>query len=149
MTTRSRAAAHQDLDLRHGGGAVSNVFGNFFLKRGMPAELPDPFAYITVLFRPWVTWRGVADPVDALPHDAPELGGSELRAAGDVHRLRAGGAHGPLFSGGADRTAERWAGIVLIVAGVTLVRLGRRGATAPARREAGDEPWQRAFAPQA
>lgn len=32
----------------------SNVFGNFFLKRGMPAELATPLEYITVLFRPWV-----------------------------------------------------------------------------------------------
>ena len=32
----------------------SNVFGNFFLKLGMPAELPTPLAYITVLFRPTV-----------------------------------------------------------------------------------------------
>src|SRR5689334_19995726 len=33
----------------------SNVFGNFFMKRGMPAELATPLEYITVLFRPWVT----------------------------------------------------------------------------------------------
>src|SRR5438105_11103476 len=32
----------------------SNVFGNFFLKRGMPAQLATPLEYITVLFRPWV-----------------------------------------------------------------------------------------------
>src|SRR5690242_1218613 len=34
---------------------LSNVFGNFFLKRGMPAELAGPLQYITVLFRPSVT----------------------------------------------------------------------------------------------
>src|ERR1051325_10687351 len=34
---------------------LSNVFGNFFMKRGMPAELPTPLAYITVLFQPWVS----------------------------------------------------------------------------------------------
>ena len=33
----------------------SNVFGNFFMKRGMPAELATPLEYITVLFRPWVS----------------------------------------------------------------------------------------------
>src|SRR3954451_21356369 len=33
---------------------LSNVFGNFFMKRGMPAELATPLEYITVLFRPWV-----------------------------------------------------------------------------------------------
>src|SRR6476661_4526430 len=34
---------------------LSNVFGNFFMKRGMPAELSTPFEYIAVLFRPWVS----------------------------------------------------------------------------------------------
>jgi hypothetical protein len=34
---------------------LSNVFGNFFLKFGMPAELASPLDYITVLFRPWVS----------------------------------------------------------------------------------------------
>ena len=34
---------------------LSNVFGNFFMKRGMPAELASPLAYITVLFQPWVS----------------------------------------------------------------------------------------------
>ena len=32
----------------------SNVFGNFFLKRGMPPALATPLEYITVLFHPWV-----------------------------------------------------------------------------------------------
>ena len=32
----------------------SNVFGNFFMKRGMPAQLANPLQYITVLFQPWV-----------------------------------------------------------------------------------------------
>ena len=31
---------------------LSNVFGNFFMKRGMPARLASPLDYITVLFRP-------------------------------------------------------------------------------------------------
>ena len=33
----------------------SNVFGNFFMKRGMPPELSTPLEYITVLFQPWVS----------------------------------------------------------------------------------------------
>src|SRR6185503_14904119 len=33
---------------------LSNVFGNFFMKRGMPAQLATPLEYITVLFQPWV-----------------------------------------------------------------------------------------------
>ncbi len=34
---------------------LCNVFGNFFMKRGMPAELATPVEYVTVLFRPWVS----------------------------------------------------------------------------------------------
>jgi len=34
---------------------LSNVFGNFFLKKGMPADLPTPWSYVTVLFHPLVT----------------------------------------------------------------------------------------------
>src|SRR5690242_6815508 len=34
----------------------SNVFGNFFLKRGMPAALGEPADYILVLFRPMVAF---------------------------------------------------------------------------------------------
>jgi drug/metabolite transporter (DMT)-like permease len=33
---------------------LTNVSGNFFLKRGMPAALSTPLDYITVIFRPWV-----------------------------------------------------------------------------------------------
>ena len=33
---------------------LTNVFGNFFMKRGMPARLPSPLSYITVLYQPWV-----------------------------------------------------------------------------------------------
>src|ERR1700676_5216049 len=38
---------------------LSNVFGNFFLKRGMPSDLPTPLSYITALFEPWAA-LGVA-----------------------------------------------------------------------------------------
>ena len=34
---------------------LSNVFGNFFMKRGMPAQLNSPLEYITVLFQPSVS----------------------------------------------------------------------------------------------
>ncbi|HLK47559.1 MAG TPA: hypothetical protein VKT49_05460 [Bryobacteraceae bacterium] len=35
---------------------LSNVVGNFFLKRGMPASLAGPEDYILVLFRPMVSF---------------------------------------------------------------------------------------------
>ena len=38
---------------------LSNVFGNFFMKRGIPGPLESPLDYITVLFRPYVA-LGVA-----------------------------------------------------------------------------------------
>ena len=44
---------------------LSNVFGNFFMKRGMPAQLTTPLEYVTVLFRPWVA-LGVALLIHAL-----------------------------------------------------------------------------------
>jgi drug/metabolite transporter (DMT)-like permease len=37
----------------------SNVFGDFAMKRGMPASLDTPLSYITTLFQPWVA-LGVA-----------------------------------------------------------------------------------------
>ncbi|MDE3164969.1 MAG: hypothetical protein KGN36_04110, partial [Acidobacteriota bacterium] len=35
---------------------LSNAFGDFFMKRGVPdsAHLSTPLQYITVLFQPWV-----------------------------------------------------------------------------------------------
>jgi len=35
---------------------LSNVFGNFFMKRGLPesAQLSTPLEYIGALFQPWV-----------------------------------------------------------------------------------------------
>jgi uncharacterized membrane protein len=100
---------------------LSNVFGNFFMKRGMPAELSSPVEYITVLFRPWVTlgvlllilwmlsrmallsWADLSYvlPVTSIGYVLVALTGKLL-----LHE---------------DITGKRWAGILLIVAGVALV----------------------------
>ena len=92
---RIRAAAHQDLDLRHRGGAEQRL--RQFLPEARHARgTAHALAYITVLFQPWVALGvAAADPVDDVAHGAAELGRSELRAAGDLHRLRAGGAGRP------------------------------------------------------
>jgi drug/metabolite transporter (DMT)-like permease len=105
----------------------SNVFGNFFLKKGMPAELPTPWSYITVLFQPWValgvvllilwmmsrmTLLSWADLSYVLPVTA--IGYVLVALAGRIFLQE----QIPL---------KRWAGIVLIVAGVALVS----GGTAP------------------
>jgi drug/metabolite transporter (DMT)-like permease len=103
---------------------LSNVFGNFFLKKGMPAELPTPWSYITVLFQPWValgvvllilwmmsrmTLLSWADLSYVLPVTA--VGYVLLALVGHVFLAE----QIPL---------KRWAGIVLIVAGVAMVSLG-------------------------
>jgi drug/metabolite transporter (DMT)-like permease len=100
---------------------LSNVFGNFFLKRGMPPELPTPLDYITVLFRPWValgvvllilwmlsrmallSWADLSYvlPVTSIGYVLVALAGRLLLNEQITHR--------------------RWMGIVLIVAGVALV----------------------------
>jgi drug/metabolite transporter (DMT)-like permease len=100
---------------------LSNVFGNFFLKRGMPADLPTPQAYITALFQPsvalgvvlLVTWMlsrmallSWADlsyvlPVTAIGYVLVALVGKLLLNE--------------------EISFKRWAGIVLIMGGVALV----------------------------
>jgi len=105
---------------------LSNVFGNFFLKRGMPAELPTPFAYIAALFQPWValgvallilwmmsrmallSWADLSYvlPVTSIGYVLVALAGKLL-----LHEVISG---------------KRWAGISLIMIGVALV-----GGTAP------------------
>ena len=102
----------------------ANVFGNFFLKLGMPAELPTPLAYITVLFQPWVSlgvfllvlwllarmallsWADLSYvlPVTSVGYVLVALTGKIL-----LHEAI---------------SAKRWAGILLIVAGVALVSGG-------------------------
>jgi drug/metabolite transporter (DMT)-like permease len=116
---------------------LSNVFGNFFLKRGMPAELPTPLAYITVLFQPWVSlgvillilwmlsrmallsWADLSYvlPVTSVGYVLVALAGKVL-----LHE---------------QITSKRWAGIVLIVAGVALVSGGSVPQTAPRAGAAG------------
>lgn len=100
---------------------LSNVFGNFFLKRGMPADLPTPLAYLSALFQPsaalgvllLVTWMlsrmallSWADlsyvlPVTAIGYVLVALVGKLLLNE--------------------EISLQRWAGIVLIVGGVALV----------------------------
>jgi len=102
----------------------SNVFGNFFLKKGMPRELPTPWSYITVLFQPWValgvvllvlwmmsrmTLLSWADLSYVLPVTA--IGYVLVALVGRVF------LHEQI-------SLKRWAGIALIVAGVALVSFG-------------------------
>jgi len=99
----------------------SNVFGNFFMKRGLPSELGGPLDYIAVLFQPsvalgvlllllWMLARMAlfswADLSYVLPVTA--LGYVFVALAGKVFLAE-------------HITAQRWAGIALIMLGVAVV----------------------------
>jgi uncharacterized membrane protein len=105
----------------------SNVTGNFFLKRGMPAELSTPAAYITVLFRPMVT-LGVLLLILWLASRLALLSWADLSyilpvtSVGYVLVALAG-----RYFLNEQISAKRWLGIGLIMAGVALVS----GGTAP------------------
>jgi drug/metabolite transporter (DMT)-like permease len=100
---------------------LSNVFGNLFLKRGMPADLPTPLSYITALFQPWAA-LGVALLVLWLISRMALLSWADLSyvlpvtSIGYVLVALAGKAFLHEAIG-----AKRWSGILLIVAGVALV----------------------------
>jgi drug/metabolite transporter (DMT)-like permease len=112
---------------------LSNVFGNFFLKRGMPGELATPLEYITVLFQPWVA-AGVlllilwmlarmallswADLSYVLP--VTSIGYVLVAIVGHIFLAE-------------QITGTRWAGIALIMLGVALVSGGTEPQTAPDR----------------
>jgi uncharacterized membrane protein len=103
---------------------LSNVFGNFFLKKGMPAELPNPWSYITVLFQPWVA-LGVVLLILWMMSRMTLLSWADLSYVLPVTSI------GYVLVAIVGRiflqeqiSFKRWAGIVLIVAGVTLVSLG-------------------------
>jgi uncharacterized membrane protein len=105
----------------------SNVFGNFFLKSGMPAQLEGPLDYITVLFRPTVT-LGVLLLILWLASRMALLSWADLSYVLPVTSI------GYVLVAIAGRlllheqiTAKRWTGIALIMAGVALVS----GGTAP------------------
>jgi uncharacterized membrane protein len=111
----------------------SNVFGNFFMKRGMPAQLATPVEYITVLFHPWVS-LGVLLLIVWLLSRMALLSWADLSyvvpvtSVGYVLVAIAGKVllHEQI-------TMKRWTGIGLIVAGVALVSGGSAPQTAHLR----------------
>jgi uncharacterized membrane protein len=103
---------------------LSNVFGNFFLKSGMPAQLDSALDYITVLFRPTVT-LGVLLLILWLASRMALLSWADLSYVLPVTSI------GYVLVAIAGRvflheqiTVRRWAGITLIMAGVALVSGG-------------------------
>jgi len=114
---------------------LGNVFGNFFMKRGMPAELPNPLAYITALFQPWVSLGVILLILWMLSRMA-------LLSWADLSYVLPVTSIGYVLVALAGRvllneqiTSTRWAGILLIVAGVALVSVGSTPQTANVRRE--------------
>ena len=103
---------------------LSNVFGNFFLKKGMPADLPTPWSYIRVLFQPWVA-LGVALLILWMMSRMALLSWADLSYVLPVTAIGyvLVAVVGRLFLQ-EQIPFKRWAGIVLIVAGVALVSLG-------------------------
>jgi drug/metabolite transporter (DMT)-like permease len=103
---------------------LSNVFGNFAMKHGMPAELDTPLAYIAALFRPWVA-LGVALMIVWMMSRMALLSWADLSyvlpvtSVGYVLVAIVGKVllHEQI-------TPKRWAGIALIMAGVALVGRG-------------------------
>ncbi len=100
---------------------LSQVFGNFFLKRGMPSDLPTPISYITALFQPWAA-LGVALLVLWLISRMAMLSWADLSYVLPVTSI---GYVLVALMGTAflhERIGiKRWSGILLIVAGVALV----------------------------
>jgi uncharacterized membrane protein len=110
---------------------LSNVAGNFFLKRGMPESLGGPLEYIAVLFRPWVA-VGVALLILWMLSRMALLSWADLSYVLPVtsigYILVALAGHVFLDE---RITATRWTGIALIAAGVALVGVGTEPQTAP------------------
>jgi uncharacterized membrane protein len=111
---------------------LSNVLGNFFLKLGMPADLPTPLSYITVIFRPWAA-LGVALLIFWMISRLTLLSWADLSYVLPVTSI---GYVLVAISGrfflNEQITPARWTGILLIMSGVALVSIG----TAP-RMESG------------
>ena len=114
----------------------SNAFGNFFMKRGLPdsARLATPLDYILMLFQPWVA-AGVGLLILWQLSRLALLSWADLSYVLPVTSIGyvVVALLGRLMLG-EDITPRRWAGIVLIMAGVALVSLG--SPTTVSRRQA-------------
>lgn len=111
---------------------LSNVLGNFFMKRGLPASLDTPFDYLAALFRPQVS-LGVALLILWMLSRMTLLSWADLSYVVPVTSIGyvLVALMGRIFL--EERiTTRHWVGIALIVAGVSMVG---RGAPQTARGE--------------
>ncbi len=112
---------------------LSGVFGNYFLKLGMPPKLPTPLEYITALFHPFVA-LGVVLLVAWMLTRMALLSWADLSYVLPVTSV--GYALVAILGKvllNEQITATRWGGIALIVAGVALVGFGTAPQTGHAR----------------
>jgi len=100
---------------------LSNVFGNLFLKRGMPAQLSTPLDYIAALFQPSVT-------LGVLLLILWMLSRMALMSWADLSFVLPITSIGYVISAMMGRffldehiSPQRWAGTLLIMAGMALV----------------------------
>ena len=105
---------------------LSNAFGDFFMKRGIPdsAQLATPLQYVTVLFQPWVAIGVVLLIVWQMSRMA-------LLSWADLSYVLPVTSVGYVvvaligrFLLNEDISMKRWTGIALIMAGVALVGAG-------------------------
>jgi drug/metabolite transporter (DMT)-like permease len=115
----------------------SNAFGDFFMKRGLPdtTRLSTPMQYVTMLFQPWVT-------LGVLLLIVWQLSRMTLLSWADLSYVLPVTSVGYVVVAVISRlflneaiSETRWAGILLIMAGVALVSGGTAPSTVP-RREA-------------
>ena len=117
---------------------LSNAFGDFFMKRGLPdsGRLSTPLEYVTMLFQPWVT-------IGVLLLILWQLSRMALLSWADLSYVLPVTSVGYVVVAVIGRvflhesiSNMRWAGIVLIMAGVALVS----GGTAPSTVTQASQP---------
>ena len=116
---------------------VSNVVGNFCLKRGMPETLGTPAEYIVALLRPWAAAGVLLLILWTLSHMA-------LLSWADLSYVLPVTAIGYVLVAFLGKwllheqiTTSRWTGIALIVAGVAVVSVGTEPQTHSRNRVTG------------
>src|SRR5690242_14352019 len=127
---------------------LSNAFGDFFMKRGLPstAALNTPLEYVTMLFQPWVT-------LGVLLLVVWQLSRMALLSWADLSYVLPVTSIGYVIVALIGRiflhesiSPTRWLGILLIMAGVALVSIATSPSTtssaSPRLRDESASPTQ-------
>ena len=113
---------------------LTNVLGNFFMKRGLPASLDGPLDYVAALFRPQVA-LGLALLILWMFSRMTLLSWADLSYVVPVTSIGyvLVALMGRFFLDEKIR-ARNWMGIALIVAGVSLIGIAGVGSARPGRK---------------